>query len=130
MTWILTTLRQREDFTDEKTIIMGLCVDDWTVDWISHVGKEGMMNYTHLMTSSHIVYYLQYWRNFYRYRNKKWEKFNSQYRFMYCQRTQKGGSSGTHGEPGSKMKPIGLWFLRHLYWLTKGVEANLSEFDA
>jgi hypothetical protein len=28
------------------------------------------------------------------------------------------------------MKPIGLWFLRRLYWLTKGVDAKLSGADA
>jgi hypothetical protein len=66
MTWILTTLRQREDFTDEQIIIMGLRLDEWTVDCISLVGKEGTMNHTHLMTSDHNVYYLKYWRNFYR----------------------------------------------------------------
>jgi hypothetical protein len=130
MTWILTTLRQREDLTDEKIIIMGLRLDEWTVNWISLVGREGMTNYTHLMTSGHIVYYLKHWRNFYCYSNQGSEKFNSQYRYIYCHRTQKGGSSGTHGESGSKMKPIGLWFLCRMYWLTKGVDAKLSELDA
>jgi hypothetical protein len=67
MTWILTTLRQQENFTDEQIIIIGLRLDDLTVDWISLVGREGMTNDTHLMTSGHIVYYLKYWRNFYRY---------------------------------------------------------------
>jgi hypothetical protein len=85
------------------------------------------MNYTHLMTSGHIMYYLKYWRNFYRYSNQGWKQFNSQYRYIYCHRTQKGGSSGTHGESGSKMKPIGLWFLHHMYWLTKVVDAKLFE---
>jgi hypothetical protein len=28
MTWILTTLRQREDFTDEQIIIIGLHLDE------------------------------------------------------------------------------------------------------
>jgi hypothetical protein len=60
MTWILTTLCQRKDFTDEKIIIMFLRLDEWTVDWISLVGREGMTNYTHLMTSGHVVYYLKY----------------------------------------------------------------------
>jgi hypothetical protein len=38
-----------------------------------------------------------------------------------------GGSAGTHGEASSKMKPIGLRFLR---WLTKGVNTHLPEVDA
>jgi hypothetical protein len=35
-------------------------------DWISLVGREGMTNYTQLMISGHIVYYLKYWRNVHR----------------------------------------------------------------
>jgi hypothetical protein len=100
VTVILRTLRQREDFTDEQIIIIGLRLDEWTVNWISLVGREGMTNYTHLMTSGHIVYYLKYWRNFYCYSNQRWHQFNWQYRYMYCHRTQKGGSSGTHGKSG------------------------------
>jgi hypothetical protein len=38
MTWILMTLRQRENFNDEQIIIIGLRLDEWTVDWISLVG--------------------------------------------------------------------------------------------
>jgi hypothetical protein len=83
MTWVLTTLRQGEDFTDDQIIIIGLRLDEWTVDWISLVGREGMTNYTNVMTSGHIVYYLKYWRNFYRYSNQEWEQFNSQYRYIY-----------------------------------------------
>jgi hypothetical protein len=90
---------------------MGLRLDEWTVDWISLAGKEGMTNYTHLMTSGHSVYYLEHWHNFYRYSNQGWEQFNSQYRYIYFHRTQKGGSYGTHGELGSKMNSIGLWSL-------------------
>jgi hypothetical protein len=63
-------LRQREYFTDEQIIIIGLRLDEWTFDWISLVGREGMTNYTHLMTSGHIVCYLKYWRNFYCYSNQ------------------------------------------------------------
>jgi hypothetical protein len=127
MTWILMNLRQQEYFTDEKIVSMGLSLDEHNVDWISLVGKEGMTNYTHLLTSGHIVYYLKYWRNVYLYSNKGWEQFKLQYRYIYCHRTQKGGSSGTHSESGSKMKPLDFWFLRRLYWLTKGVEAKLSD---
>jgi hypothetical protein len=38
ITWILTTLRQREDFTDEQMIMMRLHLDEWTIAWISLVG--------------------------------------------------------------------------------------------
>jgi hypothetical protein len=44
MTWILRTLRQREDFTDEQIVIIGLRLDEWIVNCISLVGREGMTN--------------------------------------------------------------------------------------
>jgi hypothetical protein len=130
--WQLTTLRQREDFTDEQIIIIGLLLVEWIVEWISLVGREGMTNYTHLMTSGHILYCLKYWCNLYRCSNIGWEHVNSQYRYIYiyCHRTQNGRYSGTDGESGSKMKPIGLWFLRRLYWLAEGVDAKLYGLDA
>jgi hypothetical protein len=68
---------------------MGLRLDEWTVDWISLVGKEGMTNCTHLMTSGHIVYYLKYWRNVYRYIYQGWEQFNSKYKYIYIARGHK-----------------------------------------
>jgi hypothetical protein len=27
------------------------------------------------------------------------------------------------------MKPIGLWFMRRLYWLMKGVDGHMPEID-
>jgi hypothetical protein len=109
MTWILTPIRQREDFSDEKIIITGVHLEEWTVDWILHGGKEGMINYTHFMISGRIVYYMKYLSIFCRYSNQGWEYSNSKYRYVYCHITHNGGSSGTHDEAGSKMKPIGLW---------------------
>jgi hypothetical protein len=88
MTWVLTAFLHREYFTDEQLIIMGLRLDEWTIDRILLVGKDGMTNYTHLMTSGHIVYYLKYWSSFYRYINQGWEKFNSQYRYILPHNTE------------------------------------------
>jgi hypothetical protein len=79
-------------FHRRANITMGLRLDEWTVDWISMVGEEGVTNYTHLMTYDHIVHYLNYWRNLYRYRNQGREQFNSKYRYIYCHRKKKGGS--------------------------------------
>jgi hypothetical protein len=58
MACILKTLHQREDFTDTQIVHIGLRLDEGAADWILIVGKEGMMNKTHDMTSGHMVYYL------------------------------------------------------------------------
>jgi hypothetical protein len=67
MMWMLTTRRQREDFTDDKVVIVGLQIDEWSVKCIDIVGKESMTNYIHSMTSGHVGHYLKLWRDFYRY---------------------------------------------------------------
>jgi hypothetical protein len=106
MSWILTTFCQQEDFTDDQIIIFGLQIEEWTVKWISLVGKDGITNYSHCFTSGHIVYYLKYWCNIYHYSNHGLQYFNSQYSYVYCQRIKKSVFSGTHGEAELKMKPI------------------------
>jgi hypothetical protein len=68
--------------------------------WIALFGKEGMPNYTHCLMTGHVVYFLRLWRIFYRYSNQGWGYLNSQYRYVYCHRTQRCGLSGTHGEAG------------------------------
>jgi hypothetical protein len=60
--WILTTLRQREGFTDAQIKTMGLRIDEWAVTWIALNGKEGMTTYTHCLTAGHVINYLKYWR--------------------------------------------------------------------
>jgi hypothetical protein len=98
MTKSMTTLRQRLDFSDKQIMAVELELNVWTDEWIAIVGKEGMDNYTHCMSSGHVVYYLRLWRNYYIYSNQGWDFFNSPYRYVYCHMTQTGRSSGTNGE--------------------------------
>jgi hypothetical protein len=99
---IVTTFRQRVDFGDEKIKAVKLELNAWNAEWIALVCKEGMTNYTHCTISGHVVYYLRLLHNYYRYSNQGWGSFNSQYRYIYCHRTQMGGSSGTNGEASKK----------------------------
>jgi hypothetical protein len=77
------------------------------------------MNYTHLLNSSHVTYYLRRFRNLYHYSNQGWESQNSQMKYVYPHRTNRGGSKGTHGGRSSKMNQLGIWMLRVLWWMTK-----------
>jgi hypothetical protein len=69
---IMTTLRQRGHFSDDQIKAVELELNAWTDEWISIVGKEGMTNYTHCMSSGRVVYYSRLWRNCYRYSNQGW----------------------------------------------------------
>jgi hypothetical protein len=117
------TMSQHEDFTDEELDVLQVCFDDFSDLWITLCGRDGISNYIHLIITGHLMYYLRKWRNFYRYENEGWEHLNSSIAYFYFNRTQRGGSAGTLScEASQKVRPIGLWFLRRLFWATDRAE--------
>jgi hypothetical protein len=116
---IIKIMSKKLDFTDDDIDDDERRIADWAVDWIALCGREGMTNYTHLLVSGQVTYFLRRYRNLYRYSNQGWEFQNSQMKYIYMHRTNRGGSEGTSGGQSSKMKPLGRWFLLCLWWLTK-----------
>jgi hypothetical protein len=51
------------------------------------------------------------------YSNQGWEYQNKRIRNRYHHHTQSDGSSGTKGKRSSKIKTLGLWYLRFLHWM-------------
>jgi hypothetical protein len=121
---IMTTLRKHDDFSDFDIHCIESKINAWTPIWIALTGREGMPNYTHVLTSGHMIYYLKRWRNVNRFRNQGWENLNASIRYVYHHRSQQGGSSSKKGERTSKTKPSGRWFWLKLYWLTKDMSEN------
>jgi hypothetical protein len=115
----MTTFRQHADFSEVEINALEAQINKWSVDWIKLAGREGMTNYLHMICSGHMIAYLRRWKNLYRFSNQGWEYQNASIRYVYHHRSQHGGSSGKYGGRGSKVKPIGMWFLRKLWWLTK-----------
>jgi hypothetical protein len=116
---VIKILSKKLDFIYDEIDDVKRRLDDWAVDWIALCGHEGMTNYTHLLVSGQVTYFLRRYRNLFRYSNQGWEFQNSQTKYIYMHRTNRGGSEGTSGGRSSKMKPLGRWFLRCLWWLTK-----------
>jgi predicted nucleic acid-binding Zn-ribbon protein len=116
---IMITLRQRQDFTHEEISDLDKKITLWSSAWISLTGREGMTNYIHMICSGHLVEYLKRWKNLYRFSNQGWEYQNASIRYIYHHRSQHGGSSGKNGTRSSKVRPLGMWFLRKLWWMTK-----------
>jgi hypothetical protein len=116
---IMTTFRQHADFSEVEINALEARINKWSVDWIKLAGREGMTNYLHMICSGHMIAYLRRWKNLYRFSNQGWEYQNASIRYVYHHRSQHGGSSGKYGGRGSKVKPIGMWFLRKLWWMTK-----------
>jgi hypothetical protein len=63
----MTTLRKHDDFSDSDIHCIESKINAWTPKWIALTGREGMTNYTHVLTSGHMIYYLKRWRNLYRF---------------------------------------------------------------
>jgi hypothetical protein len=115
---ILDTLKKREEFTDDEIDMVDNDIHSMSKVWIGMFGREGMMNYFHLLTNGHAIYFLRKWRSLYRYSNQGWEDQNKRIWSRYYHHTNHGGSNGTNGGRGSKIKPIGLWYLRIMHWLS------------
>jgi hypothetical protein len=64
---------QNHENSDEQIKAVEPDLNAWTDEWIAIVGQEGTTNYTHYMSSVHVVYYLHLWRNYYRYSNQGWD---------------------------------------------------------
>jgi hypothetical protein len=118
VTLVLKKMKQRRDFTDPEMDQLQKQIDTWSHLWIGMVGESGMKKYTHLVCSGHMTYFLRRWRNLYRYSNQGWEYKNKQMRYVYHNRSQMGRNSGS-GQHHSKLKPLGFWFLRCLWWMTR-----------
>jgi hypothetical protein len=116
---IMLTLGQKQDFTDSEIDRLQLDIDAWIAIWVALCGREGLTNYTHLLNRSHVTYYLRRLRNRYIYSNQGREYTNYQIKYVYLHLTNRGCSEGTHGGRSSKMKHLGRWMLRVLWWMTK-----------
>jgi hypothetical protein len=88
---IVKILSKKLDFTDDEIEDVERRIYDWAVDWIALCGREGMTHYTHLLVSGQVTYFLRRYRIFYRYSNQGWEFQNSQMKYIYMHRTNRGG---------------------------------------
>ena len=89
--------RQREDFTDEEIENFQDLVDDFTVIMVDLYQKPFMTNYFHMLASGHIKYYMEKWRNLYRYEQQGWEAMNAMIKYFCKCQTFRGNLRGKKG---------------------------------
>ena len=87
---MMEKIRQRRKFTDEEIVSLQKDIDEWYADWVSVTGREGIINYVHMLGAGHLAYYLENFRNLYQFSNQSWERLNKRVK-MYLQHIQKGG---------------------------------------
>jgi hypothetical protein len=62
---ILNTLKKREELADDEIVMLDNDIHSMSKVWIGMFGREGMMNYFHLLANGHAIYFLRKWRNLY-----------------------------------------------------------------
>ena len=90
----------------------------------SGAGKEGVMNYIHMLASGHTKYYMQVHRNLYKYSQQGWESLNSKYNQVFFRHTQRGGNYGkdTEETQRSYLFSVVKAFQRELLWISGDAE--------
>jgi hypothetical protein len=115
---VMEYARKREDFDDAAVDQFQTRADDWFAHWVLLAGRDGLTNYTHMVGSGHLAFYMREWGNLYRYSQQGWESMNSLIKSVYFRRTQRGGHGGRPGEPNSRVSPIARWMQRKLFFLS------------
>ena len=58
----INILRKDTTATEEEICVFQDHIDSWFRDWVQVFGKEGCTNYTHMLSSSHVMRYMPEWR--------------------------------------------------------------------
>lgn len=115
---VMEFARRREDFSDDDVEAFQTLADDWFEKWVTMFGRDGLSNYTHIVSSGHLAFYMKTWKNLYKYSQQGWEAYNSLLKSVYFRRTQRGGHGGKKDEPNSRVTPLGRWLQRKLFFLS------------
>jgi hypothetical protein len=108
-------LRKNTDATEEEIATFQDHIDAWFQDWVKVYGKEGCTNYTHLLSSSHVMRYMQEWKCLHRFSQQGWEALNALIKSYFFRRTNRGGLSKNSTEK-SKLLGIARWLQRRIMW--------------
>jgi hypothetical protein len=112
----LVILRQKREFVDEEIIMFQTHIDLWFQAWNELCGNEGCTNYTHMLSSGHIVEYMFKWQNMYCFSQQGWENFNHIFTTVYFRRTNHGVKKHADSVK-SKLLPIAHWLQWRLLWM-------------
>ena len=120
--YALVILRKNTDYTDEEICQFQEHVDVWFCNWVDVYGKEGCTNYTNMLSSSHIMRYMQEWRCLHRYSQQGWEALNALLKAYFFRRTNRGGLA-KNGVQKSKLLGIARWLQRRIMWYSGNGDA-------
>ena len=73
----LLILRKDTDASDEEIRKFQDHIDLWFSGWVQVFGREGCTNYTHMLSSLHVMRYMQEWKCLNRFSQQGWEVLNA-----------------------------------------------------
>jgi hypothetical protein len=111
----MALLRKSTDLNDDEIMAFQCHIDGWFNDWVKVYGKEGCTNYTHMLSSSHVMKYMQEWKCLHRFSQQGWEALNALIKSYFFRRTNRGGLS-RNGTQKSKLLGIARWLQRRIMW--------------
>jgi hypothetical protein len=104
-------------YTELKLYCYGVDIHEYIHKWVALYGKDGMSNYNHMFSCSHILKYMRAYQCLHRFSQQGWEHWNAAVTTFFFKRTQMGGFV-VDGINKSKMWPIARWLQRHLMWIS------------
>eukprot|EP00978_Attheya_sp_CCMP212_P016287 scaffold42532_cov35-Attheya_sp.AAC.1 len=80
------------------------------MDWMNLHGKDGITNYIHLMSASHMSDYMyEWWNLLYKHSQQGWEALNNLIKLFWFRRTGRGGATGRGEGKKSKLASVAKW---------------------
>ncbi|KAI2505590.1 hypothetical protein MHU86_8832 [Fragilaria crotonensis] len=124
----MALLRKNTDLNEDEIATFQCLVDGWFNDWVKVYGKEGCTNYTHMLSSSHVMKYMQEWKCLHRFSQQGWEALNALIKSYFFRRTNRGGLS-RNGTRKSKLLGIARWLQRRIMWYSGQGDALFLDDD-
>ena len=124
----MVLLRKSTDLDDDDIQTFLRHIDGWFNDWIQVYGREGCTNYTHMLSSSHVMKYMEEWQCLHRFSQQGWEALNALVKAYFFRRTNRGGLS-KNGTKKSKLLWIARWLQRRIVWYSSEGDALFLSND-
>ena len=94
---MMTKIEQKADFTDAEIDDLHKMTTSFFQLWVEMFNGRHITNYMHYIGAGHLAYYLQRFRNLYRFSQQGWEALNQLLKHFYFNNTNHGGDCGNGG---------------------------------
>ena len=121
-------LRKKTDATDDEIAAFQSHVDAWFGGWVQVYGREGCTNYTHMMSSGHVMRYMKEWKCLHRYSQQGWEALNALIKSYFFRRTNRGGLARNSTQK-SKLLGVARWLQRRVMWYSGNGDSLFEDED-